>query len=84
LDTVEESLGTTSRGQPVTAIGRAIERAIRDLPAVYRGAFLLRELHGLDYAEIAELCEVDLGTVKSRLSRARAKLRHALQDEVRA
>jgi RNA polymerase sigma-70 factor (ECF subfamily) len=83
LDTVTESVGLPgSTGQPVGPVGRAIERAIADLPAVYRGAFLLRELHGLDYAEIASLCEVDLGTVKSRLSRARAKLRRALREEV--
>ena len=82
LDTVSEDYGHSRHGQPVGAVGRAIERAIADLPAVYRGAFLLRELHGLDYAEIAALCEVDLGTVKSRLSRARAKLRSALEDEV--
>ncbi len=82
LDTVSEDYGHAAHGQPVGAVGRAIERAIADLPAVYRGAFLLRELHGLDYTEIAALCEVDLGTVKSRLSRARAKLRSALEDEV--
>lgn len=83
LDTVAEAYGGCRHGQPVSPIGRAIERAVADLPAVYRGAFLLRELHGLDYAEIAKLCEVDLGTVKSRLSRARAKLRAALEDEVK-
>ena len=77
LDTVSDELP----GQRVhmTPIAAAIERAIEGLSPTYRGAFVLRELHGLDYAEIAELLAVDLGTVKSRLSRARATLRAALQ-----
>jgi RNA polymerase sigma-70 factor (ECF subfamily) len=81
LDTVTESV----RAVEVAAVerhesARAIERAIADLPPIYRGAFLLRELHGLDYGEIARVLEVDVGTVKSRLSRARAKLRQALAE----
>ena len=79
LDTVAETLQSgRPQDRPDAAVDRAIEQAIADLPPAFRGAFLLRELHGLDYAEIAELCEVDLGTVKSRLSRARARLREAL------
>jgi RNA polymerase sigma-70 factor, ECF subfamily len=79
LDTVAETLSSgRAQDRPDAAVDRAIEQAIADLPPAFRGAFLLRELHGLDYAEIAELCEVDLGTVKSRLSRARARLREAL------
>lgn len=62
------------------ASAQAIERAIADLPPAFRGAFLLRELHGLDYGEIAEVLEIDVGTVKSRLSRARARLRLALAE----
>jgi RNA polymerase sigma-70 factor (ECF subfamily) len=83
FDTVAETTAA-SRGQPVAPIGRAIVSAIADLPPAFRGAFVLRELHGLGYAEIAAVCEVDIGTVKSRLNRARAKLRAALgqvQDE---
>jgi RNA polymerase sigma-70 factor (ECF subfamily) len=37
-------------------------------------------MHGLEYAEIARALSIDLGTVKSRLSRARAALRAALAD----
>ncbi len=58
----------------------AIQRAIADLPPEQRAAFLLREYHQLDYAEIARAVGVDLGTVKSRLSRARAALRAALHE----
>ena len=81
LDTVTESVRV---GQAAVierhASAQAIERAIADLSPAYRGAFLLRELHGLDYGEIAEVLEIDVGTVKSRLSRARAKLREALAE----
>jgi len=62
------------------ALGRAIERAVAALAPDFRAAFLLREYHGLEYDEIARALEVDLGTVKSRLSRARAALREALKD----
>lgn len=81
LDTVTESVKTGEAAVVERhASGQAIERAVADLSPVYRGAFLLRELHGLDYGEIAEVLEIDVGTVKSRLSRARAKLRQALAE----
>jgi len=59
---------------------RAIESALAELSPELRAAFLLREYHGLEYAEIAKSLEIDLGTVKSRLSRARAALRERLAD----
>lgn len=58
---------------------RAIEGALEELSPEHRAAFLLREFHGLEYAEIASALEIDLGTVKSRLSRARAALRERLK-----
>jgi RNA polymerase sigma-70 factor (ECF subfamily) len=60
------------------ALRSALERAVEQLPPPYRATFLLRELHGLPYEEIAEALAVDLGTVKSRLNRARTVLRAAL------
>ncbi len=61
-------------------VGRRVERAVGELAPEYRAAFLLREMHGLEYAEIARALSIDLGTVKSRLARARAALRAALAD----
>jgi RNA polymerase sigma-70 factor (ECF subfamily) len=58
----------------------AIERALRELSPELRAAFLLREYHGFDYADIAEALDIDLGTVKSRLSRARSALRERLAE----
>jgi len=57
------------------ADGRALESALRDLAPEFREAFLLREIEGLAYKEIAEVAGVPIGTVMSRLSRARAQLR---------
>jgi RNA polymerase sigma-70 factor (ECF subfamily) len=58
----------------------AIEAALRELTPDLRAAFLLREYHELEYVEIASALEIDLGTVKSRLSRARAALRERLAE----
>ena len=61
------------------ALGEAIRTALGQLPPEQRAVLVLRELHGLEYGEISEVLELDLGTVKSRLSRARATLRIALE-----
>ncbi len=59
-------------------ISVAIAAAVVELPEAQRIAFVLREFHDLDYSEIARVIDVDVGTVKSRLSRARAAVRDAL------
>ncbi|MBT8496084.1 MAG: RNA polymerase sigma factor, partial [Deltaproteobacteria bacterium] len=61
-------------------IGNALARAIGQLRPASRVVVLLREYHGLSYEEIAAATEVDVGTVKSRLSRAKSKLRAALSE----
>lgn len=61
-------------------LATAIDRALTELSPEYRAAFVLRELHGLEYADIARALEIDLGTVKSRLARARDALRRALAE----
>jgi len=58
----------------------AIEAALRELSPELRAAFLLREYHGFEYAAIASALAIDLGTVKSRLARARAGLRTRLAE----
>ncbi|WP_019587987.1 RNA polymerase sigma factor [Deinococcus apachensis] len=52
--------------------------AMRQLPPEQRDAVTLRELSGLDYAEIAEVLGIELGTVKSRINRGRAALKALL------
>ncbi len=61
-------------------LGAAIDRAIAALSPEFRAAFLLRELHGLDYGEIAAALDIELGTVRSRLNRARHALQAALAE----
>jgi RNA polymerase sigma-70 factor (ECF subfamily) len=53
------------------------------LPFEYREAVVLREVHGYSYKEIAEVAGVPIGTVMSRLARARQRLRDALAPEIR-
>jgi RNA polymerase sigma-70 factor (ECF subfamily) len=55
-----------------------VRAAINDLPAEFREIILLREYEGLSYREIASVLHCPLGTVMSRLGRARAKLRTLL------
>ncbi|MEX1368799.1 MAG: sigma-70 family RNA polymerase sigma factor [Nannocystaceae bacterium] len=59
-------------------LARHLSDAIDGLSPEYRAAFVLREYHGMEYAEISKVLGIDLGTVKSRLSRARARLWQAL------
>lgn len=61
------------------ALGQAIRDALGQLPPDQRAVLVLREMHGLEYAEMAEALDLDPGTVKSRLSRARAAMRAALE-----
>ena len=60
-------------------LAAAIASGVATLPDTQRAALVLREYHELDYVEIAAALEVDLGTVKSRLARARAALRAHLE-----
>ena len=60
--------------------GRRVQAAMARLPEEMRAVVILRAYHDLDYDEIALALGLELGTVKSRLGRARAALREALED----
>jgi RNA polymerase sigma-70 factor (ECF subfamily) len=64
-------------------LGRAISEAAAALPVDQRAALVLAEFHGLSIAEIAEALAVPEGTAKTRLFRAREKMREALKGEWR-
>lgn len=55
-----------------------LERAVEQLPEVYRSVLVLVDVQGLSYAEVADALDVPVGTVRSRLSRARSRLQGAL------
>ena len=51
-----------------------LQRAIADLPLLFREVLVLREIEGLSYREISEIVSIPIGTVMSRLARARSQL----------
>lgn len=59
---------------------RELKRAIHELPEDMRSAVILRDVQGFSYEEIAQVLNVNVGTVKSRISRAREKLRGKLKE----
>jgi RNA polymerase sigma factor (sigma-70 family) len=58
--------------------GQALQRALEELPEEFREVVVMRELEGMAYKEIAEIAGVPIGTVMSRLARARKRLQQAL------
>lgn len=63
------------------ALGEALNQAIDALPVEFREVLVLRDVQGLSYAEIAEVVRIPVGTVMSRLSRARQRVQRALPIE---
>lgn len=59
-----------------------IKKAIRSLPEAFKIAIILREFQGLTYEEIANTTNSNVGTVKSRISRARIKLQEVLKNYI--
>jgi RNA polymerase sigma-70 factor (ECF subfamily) len=60
--------------------GRFIHAALTKIPEKLRAAIVLKEIEALSYQEIAEILDTSIGTVKSRISRAREELRYQLRD----
>ncbi len=61
---------------------KMIKNAILDLPEHFRIAIILRELEGLSYEQIAEATDTTVGTVKSRIARARCRLQNGLKPYI--
>jgi RNA polymerase sigma-70 factor (ECF subfamily) len=73
-------------GSPFDHVAQAevrerVEAALRQLPEAFRTVVILREIEGFAYEEISEILDVNLGTVKSRLTRGRSALRTLLRIE---
>ncbi|HEX4266003.1 MAG TPA: sigma-70 family RNA polymerase sigma factor [Verrucomicrobiae bacterium] len=73
---------SSAQSEPVPfADADAVCRAIAGLPVEFREIVILREMEGFSYKEIAEMAEVPIGTVMSRLARARKLLQKRLAAE---
>ena len=61
---------------------RALLAALHSLARPYREVILLRDIEGLSYEDVALALDLNVGTVKSRLSRGRAELRRRLESSL--
>lgn len=64
----------------VNILRKKIQAAIQNLPLHFRTVTILRDIQELSYEEISKIVEVPLGTVKSRINRARLQLQNELKD----
>lgn len=84
-DAVPLEVADPSRGPEDSALASERERALgallMELAPEHRSVLILSDVHGLSYEEIAEATGASLGTVKSRLSRARARMRELLKGQ---
>jgi len=55
-------------------------KSLMELDDDQRAVVILRDIEGMNYAQIAEVLDIELGTVRSRLSRARSNLRDIMED----
>src|SRR5712671_6955313 len=75
---IEDTSANAEAVNPQFADADAVRRAIAGLPVEFREIVILREMEGFSYKEIADLAEVPIGTVMSRLARARKLLQKSL------
>jgi RNA polymerase sigma factor (sigma-70 family) len=79
VETAQANLGDPDSKTPETALiakadANCLKEAIAALPTAYRETLILRDIQGLSYRETAEVTGVPIGTVMSRLARARRRL----------
>jgi RNA polymerase sigma-70 factor (ECF subfamily) len=73
-DGVEDRFDDAPGFDAKVAESMSIDEALAELPEEYRVAVVLRDVEGMDYAEIAEVLAVPIGTVRSRIARGRQRL----------
>lgn len=88
MDSYRETLMRGSESEaPDAAIAREqvrklLERAVADLPDLFRSVFVLRDVEGLSSEETAEILDIPVATVKTRLLRSRRRLQEILAPEL--
>jgi len=81
LDVETRSSGDTPEGDCIrSSLGRMIDKALAELTVEQRTVVVLVLIEGFTYAEAAEALDVAEGTIRSRLNRARSRLREALSS----
>ncbi len=83
VDTTPDRRGTPVDTTAQSELRERIDGAIASLDEIYRMVFVLRDIEGLSYEEIAKILRIRVGTVKSRLNRARLKLQEILAPYVK-
>jgi len=78
VETIERAIPAASTLRP------ALEEAIRSLPPGYRTSVVLHDVEGLEHEEIAKVLGISVGTSKSQLHKARARLREMLEPAMEA
>jgi RNA polymerase sigma-70 factor, ECF subfamily len=76
---VEDLSATPFEQLAAQEIQDAVQGALQEVPEVFRSAVILRDLEGLSYEEVAEVLDVSVGTVKSRILRGRRALKEILE-----
>jgi RNA polymerase sigma-70 factor, ECF subfamily len=76
---IEDESGTPFDQAASHEVQEAVQQALRSVPELFRAAVILRDLEGMSYEEVAEVLEVSVGTVKSRILRGRRLLRQILE-----
>ena len=71
---------TPSQQLEADELEHAIQHCLDSLPTDFRAVVVMADIEGLDYTDVAKAVHVPLGTVKSRLARARLRLRECLQS----
>ncbi len=80
LDSSDHELASKLTVEPRdNEVQELIASALKSIPERFRTVIILKDIEGLSYEEIAEVLQCELGTVKSRLFRARASLRNVLK-----
>ncbi len=77
---IEDELATTDREANSTLTEKIIQDAIDELPPRFKEVIILRDIQELSYEDIGSILQIPLGTVKSRVNRARLKLQSKLKD----